>query len=518
MQKLLTIVIIADEEEAHVPTADRVARLFGVVEDSASSDEANEGEESLEEIDFADMGRMREEVEALAANRAVESTLIKTTATTVQAGVEHASVQIEEKATSFFIDTTPSIVHDTPPAIVDAQMAGISRPQTAEPEVPIAQPDLSASQPTEPTFPLFYIDTTPSFPIPTASKPTSTQPVLGAADDEDDEVIVYVAPHPRSGRATAPASKPPTPPPALLPTTSILTGTTETRPLTPPGADTEPEQTEPAHPFANLTFSVLSQTAPRSLNGRKPKPGPRSLRAGRRVGGGKERRKRVSAFGAAALERAEAELSGKDPRQVERRYGSDVEWGDTESDAEPNGEEVVGVEDMLVDEDIDVSAMQGFVKGMSAGGQRWVTMMDVEVEKKIREEEEASDGGAEGSSAESEESEDDEELAKVLEMEEEGMVGEVPESDDEDEDDEEDSDDDDDEDGSPGRNFQARLERLRKQSADRKNTKGKGKARADDDSDDDDFFNPKFTWADGDEDYIATIQVCMLQVHRYYND
>ena len=73
----------------------------------------------------------------------------------------------------------------------------------------------------EESFTGFYIDTNPS-PVHTTSA-RETRPALGEEEDEDEEIIVYVAPHPRAGPITPP------PQPIAVETlfaASILTGTT----------------------------------------------------------------------------------------------------------------------------------------------------------------------------------------------------------------------------------------------------------------------------------------------------
>lgn len=69
----------------------------------------------------------------------------------------------------------------------------------------------------EDKFTGFYIDTNPA-PVVSAGFARNSGEALG--DEDDEEVIVYVAPHPRVGPVILPAEEPP----AELPATSILTG------------------------------------------------------------------------------------------------------------------------------------------------------------------------------------------------------------------------------------------------------------------------------------------------------
>lgn len=130
-------IFIADDERSHVPTADRVARVFsGTAEqdDFEETPEAGE-EERLEEIDFAEIARLQVEVDAAAAAQLETETR------------EDVAV-VEERFTGFYIDTKPSAVSNE-----------IARPS-----------------------------------------PT----VETALGDVEEEIIVYVAPHPRAGPVTPP--------------------------------------------------------------------------------------------------------------------------------------------------------------------------------------------------------------------------------------------------------------------------------------------------------------------------
>ncbi|EMD33822.1 hypothetical protein CERSUDRAFT_160116 [Gelatoporia subvermispora B] len=170
---------------------------------------------------------------------------------------------------------------------------------------------------------------------------------------------------------------------------------------------------------------------------------------------------------------------------------------------------------MDLDADIDFDAMRSFVKGMSAGGSRHVTMDDLaDAERIRREDEEATRGGAgTGQSEESEEEgededdeenseDDDEEVERILGTQERTLIaeddGSVNDTSDEDEEGEEGSSDDDDE--SPRRGFQARLERMRKKA------EGKRPAVEEQDDSSDEAMSVHITWADEDDDFIASLE------------
>jgi hypothetical protein len=149
---------------------------------------------------------------------------------------------VEEKFTGFYIDTNrtprPESVGDaaTPPLdlptpqkllVVDQHAVDLTATQT-EAKILIATLPTTGTPATSQEEPAgFYIDTEPcSTPIDSVqhvSISPTTHPNLpmGSRQLEDDEdIIVYVAPHPRSGKlipAPAPDSAAP-----LLPSTSIL--------------------------------------------------------------------------------------------------------------------------------------------------------------------------------------------------------------------------------------------------------------------------------------------------------
>lgn len=497
---------VGDEEESHVPTAERVARVFsGVSKPPALRDDSDDHDESLEEIDFNDLSAFQQKVDMEAAsmtqlNRAEQ-------------------VDVEEKFTGAFFDTvalkevaipelqddvtqdntaesapaddgttvsmTSSItVHTTTEVVVTAEttppveeptpevqptstestgtltkVRSCSTPMeedivvlsTAVTENVMASPSLQAVDDREPVdtqdkeSSLFFIDTTPT-PTPiVASTSTSLVVPLGAIPEDEDDVIVYEGPHPRSGVAT-PISKPAAPALPLLASS--------------PSPQKIARRPHPAH---SKTKSKLKE---------------------RRQAEWARKRRGSGSFAALGANVAEAQLyEGKDPRQDERRRGdSDVDWGD-ETDNEVD-EIASGVDGMDLDPELelDVEVLKRFANGLD---ENFKTMDDIDDEERIRKEDEE-DGSSE-SESENDDDEDEESVRRAIEEDEAMMLG----------------DSDAEEDLSPNSSFQRRLQRMREVSK----SKRAGKSRqadedADSSDDEDDSFRNK-TWAEEDDDYIA---------------
>jgi hypothetical protein len=513
-----------------VPTAERVARLFtGAVtntieaDDGVNSNDEAEGDE-LEEIDFEDLGRIQAEVDAAAA-----------------AGVfpdaNNISItEVEEQFTGFYIDTKPGGVEasSVQKESLDIEMAigsamSDERRQinaTTGTNTTITSKIETDSLPASDETPLFFIDTTPApvsgiaYPIPPPMSRIQSSTTVPGIPEADDEEIVYVAPHPRHGRSVAPS-------PAIRTTelpvfqslsTSLLTGTSTTlmssvmeEPFVPTEVSAEARVIPPAPAFGSIAFSTItSATPPRRLPQRRVGQKPKSMLASRvrRQAQGRKGRPIFGGMGTAALQREESRLRDQDdPKRDQRRRGdSDLEWGDEDDEDE---EEV----DMEVDMDADVSldAMKSFVRSMGQNGSRHVTMEDLEIEQQIRLE----DAEGEQINGGSDESEDGEaEFDAEFDMEERQLVGEGMDVGLDDSEDDDDDSDDDEEDVSPGRNFQARLDRIRKQAEVRTSKgkgKGKGKARDDDSDNDLDDLDDLLLSGDGlgteEDEYLSTIQV-----------
>ncbi|RDX55233.1 hypothetical protein OH76DRAFT_1372984 [Lentinus brumalis] len=486
---------IDGDEESHVPTADAVFRVFHPL-DEAPEPSGDEGdEEQLEEIDFADIGKIQAQVDAAAKEKPTV-----TERTTVQ-----------QESTSFFVDTTPSnVTHNHTSRIKVERVDGGA---------------------------------------------------LGEATEDDDEVIVYVAPHPRNSKPSPPPTRQPPLSRETLPSTSILTGveigsdvqqptltiemgtlypetprTPHRAPsisLTPTFQVPEAEELPPPPSFETVSFSFAKTTAKQQSRRLHPVGGgtPRSLLKRNR----KARRKSLRGFGAFGAMHEEALLHEEDPRRAEQRRGdSDVNFGtsDEEDDVDALSADMGGME---LDDGVDLAAMKRFVHGMSVQGSRQVTMDDIaDIERMKVEDEEEDTRGPESAEededdqdvkaahvassskvdAEADESDDDsdvetdDEVEEIVRTEERVLIGEAEDEEDDEEDDDDDDDSDSpDEDETPRRGFQARLERLRASSS---KDKGKGKARAEDFSDDD-AMSIEMTWADEDEDYFDHIEELLAE-------
>ncbi|KAL1728077.1 hypothetical protein EV714DRAFT_215934 [Schizophyllum commune] len=463
-----------DAEKSHVPTANRVNQVFHIkdedeeddrhgathgVDDNVDGDE----EEDLEEIDFADIGKFQEQVDAGAI------------AMSSQAAMETTATSAEEHP-MFFVDTTPAPVdtsstpsNEAPVHTAEGHEATADRPAPTEEQVP------------------FFIDTTPSMIDAPTTVPSRIAQLTRELQDED-EVIVYVAPHPRSTRAT-PAPAPPQ-------MTSMLTGTTKTVDAkawasmpAPPAAAVSPPPPEafasvpqPSTPKAGPSFSFTRSSTRQPRHAPAVTPDGRARTRIRERQKNKKRRPKgewgalgFGAFGAMH----EEELWAPDPRYAERRRGdSDLEWG---TDDEDEGQGATGIaEGMEVDADLvaDEGAMRRFVQSMGVEGQRHVTMDDIRDGEILKaEDEEEDERGPESESSDDDEDEEEDlaaDLEAILHQEEVEMMGES-------DDDDEDSDDSDDVDDTPQTSFRKRLERMRA-------AKGKQRASAPevaDDSDDD---------------------------------
>ncbi|CAK5275125.1 unnamed protein product [Mycena citricolor] len=407
--------VVDDEETSHVPTADRVTRIFSGIDIPRFEVDDEDEDDGLQQIDFADLGKFAEQL------------------STAEPHVGPSEMEVvEEKFTGILLNNR--IIQGATATLPDALSL-----QDVIPETVLNDHEGSVDQlPEDP--PLFFVDTAATA-VPDVlqasgtgaldsfhAKPTRTIP------DEDDEIIVYVAPHPR--KSNMQRSLPPTPPartpsPLPLASTSAVTGAvlfaSQVKPKT-------PRRQAPAFTAHGRNKAQLKT---RGLTRRAQK----RARAGRSFG----------LFGARA---EEARLQDEDERWEERRRGdSDLDWGDSdgEGDAEDHG--------MLVDPEIelDVAAMRSFASGMNG---EWKTIEDLAIEQRMQDEDDE-EGGAGNSSddgdagSEGDADSEDGDLDAAMDAEEDLMLGES-------DDPEEDSSEDDDFDQSPRAGFQARLERVRK--------------------------------------------------------
>ena len=404
----------SDEQEAsHVPTADRVFQIFHRSNLNPNSSESPSGA-GLPEIDFMDLGRVMNEIEVFE----VEATSSKNKAgTSIKMAEDSTTAKtVEESFTRDRVDIKSSPVQDSP---------------TLVNHIPVEPPDTH---------------------------------ILGEDVEDDDEIIVYVAPNPRKGiRASSsiPSSSGAVvtiPPLAASEPVSgqVQQGTNDPQP--PTASAGEPTQEHipiPSSPKIPPVFTSESGSNA-TLSGSS-----RSVRRVRRPPGiSNPRVKRHVTFGSFGAIRAEAALREVDPQRDEQRRGdSDVDWGGSTSEG--------SLEDggMLVGHDANVCAMEAFVKGMSIAGSAQVTLDDLEDEARIRaedEDEDKSDGESAHESNGSKGQYDEElELAgetgiMLISDEEDITIKDyLVESEDESTSEEEES---------PKGSFQARLKRLRKQT------------------------------------------------------
>lgn len=205
----------------------------------------------------------------------------------------------------------------------------------------------------------------------------------------------------------------------------------------------------------------------------------------------------------ASLEEAHLHEGEEDSRVGQRRIGdSDLDWGDGSDAVE---ELSTGIGAMDIDADIDVKAMESFVKGMSADGSRHMTMDDIADSEAMKAEDEYEPERG----SESDENSSDEEVEAIVRAEEDILIGEVPaangEEEAEDSDDDEDDEDDDEE--TPRRGFQARLEKIRRNAAGKKKATEADLSSDEEDDDSDAEMSLAEPWAAQDEDYIRHIEV-----------
>lgn len=416
-----------EQEASHAPTADRVYRIFHGGNPDPQPPGPLSDEEELLEIDYADLGKFMSEIEVATAS--------KKTKTTTPAAVTAAI------ATATTLQKDDSLLAVTP---------AVEEP------------------------PGFYIDTKPS-PVQDSSTPTNviavehhSTAILGEVIDEDEEIIVYVAPHPRNSKLasaqtqTSPDAK--TPPPAAVidPVAIPIHQKPYEAPHTPPPPpkldpvlwpETFPKDVvvpapspapAPAPAFKDFSFSHISKS-------------PKATHRVRRIRHSTLRKaERNAKFSLRGAMREEATLRELDPRRAEQRRGdSDVDWGGSTS----GNEEGRG---MLVDQDIGVDVMAAFVRSMGVAGQAQVSTGDLDDEARIRLED--ADEENESASGSDEDPDTELELADglqgILATESEGELasrGSLAE------DEEDDTSEDDEE--TPKRSFQTRLERIRARTA-----------------------------------------------------
>ncbi|KAH9957298.1 hypothetical protein BC827DRAFT_1226041 [Russula dissimulans] len=398
----------AGQGEGSVPTAGRIFRTFHLGDEQPNSHESPSDVEELLEIDFEDLGKVMKEVEGVAA------TSKKVALTSVYKAENKAAIAtVGERFTGVCLDNKPSVVRDSPPLASHVE----------RPEARILGEDM---------------------------------------DEDDDEIIVYVAPHPRNGKL-APNLNHPSSAAVITPPPQADRGPAATYPHRETGVPPHKRNTpSPAEliPEPSLALSHSPSTSTLMFGDvSSPVSGsPGTSRRGRYPPRTSRRRMRQrTTFGLFGAMHAEAALHELDP--LRDGFDPDLDRGGSTSDesAEDGG--------MVVDRDVDVCAMQAFVNTMSTAGMAHVSADDLEDEARIRAEEEEEEKSNVKSGAESDGSsiEDDTESelpgdAHVLKPAGEGELGlgDSPFADE----DESTSD----EGETPKELFQMRLERLRKRT------------------------------------------------------
>ena len=411
----------------------------------------------LEEIDFADMARMRDEIDALARSGSIPAVAPHVT-------------EVEEQFTGFFthLNVTRTIsppnaasVDHSPPVQQVVNIAHTS-PLPASPvtEYAIGPDNHPTSLSTDPpnlvktqNAPTSLVLHSPKN-VPTAICHTDVTTPHGLQDTETDpEAVVYVP---------------------LRPVTS------NPSPAQQDGAPALATSVPAAPGFKSVLFSF----ADRPFAEKQPRHAPKSsLRRKAKAKSTVQRkearsaRKRIECqkigerFAAIMHPEHAHEDQRDDPRWEERRRGdSDLDWGEERTDDEASS----GME-LDPELSIDLQAMKTFVRGMSSG---FVTMDDIADEERIARENEENETTGSSSDDDLNDVVDTEELKLIAEPRdaldcENASNGYDESSGDEGE--------------SPRSSFQARLRRLREQTPWKP-----GRAILDSTSDEDDDF-PNFT-------------------------
>lgn len=545
--------ITIEEPEDHVPTADRVARVFSHSKPPDSSffyspedDIFGSDSEPVVTIDFNSMGKFMDVVSQQKVDRTgvVEpqpepqnEPAQEAIGTSIFSAIQDAlSVSVNKKSSSdskadtFTVDTTMTSTSHSGPAETEVT----STVQTEVAESSSLQPDTNRSTVSS-SPPLFVVDPNPSTAadsgditftaISNSSQPLGTE---GPGSPGDDEIIVYEAPNPRSGRVSPfVASSSST---VEKPSGSSNTAGSANSSFILPTATTA----APSFDEFSFSFGAIAKAAA-SNRQRIQNVTPRARRITKkqrqliRKPGKSKGRGGFGAYGAMLqeihLHDEESDLTS------ERRQGSDIDWGDADSDVDKVSSSLGA---MSIDSNIDQEVYKTFVTGMSTDGMAHTRIDDLEDAEKLRIEDEEDEEG-------SEHSEDDSEFDEAVEVEEALLLAEEKDSQGLDDSDEDVSSD---EDETPQRSFQARLAKVRSRNA-------KGKAReaaqetlggdlltvglqnrlqnlrttdsddddidgdeAVEDSDDDDYeaYGKQLTWADRDEEFIAGMHVRSIYV------
>ncbi|PPQ97928.1 hypothetical protein CVT26_002973 [Gymnopilus dilepis] len=362
-----------DAEQSHVPTADKVFRVFsgGNIPrlESESEDEDDVEKEEIEEVDFNDLDKL------LDASETVKTTTVR------KSIMDGATTVLEEQFTGFYFDPNPSSATGAsrPPdsdadvdnlakmvdetlsatdevsALTDVIMSAPSEERTIAPSSASIPPSTGQGPVIADTHSnLFFVDTQPT-PIPADKAPLPDLQPPALRDDDSDDVIVYVAPHPRKSEVAEhpqvelmPAEGDtshftPYVSQASLPSSVVAQAPASSSADATPAPQAGPSTISqaPAPPPSLSTFSFSFSQTPSKPAARlvvPPVSTPRQAKAWKKKRGvalGSKAKKQgkffKSSFGTFGAMREEALLHGPDPRKAERRRGdSDLDWGDEE--------------------------------------------------------------------------------------------------------------------------------------------------------------------------------------------
>ena len=429
--------------QSHVPTADKVSRVFSTTHPHLFDNSLFEIEEGIEEVNFEDLAVVHE--------RVLDFLPATSTASAIQGEVSTAIIQeltpgpeetpdltlliteatIQTEATTTGVEPPDRLVIE---ATTEAtQLTEFVQDESMVLETTTVEPEPVTTAP-EPS-PLFVIDTDPStsqkqIPIPTydvhprtVSLGESVKVEVEVETDSEDDVIVYNAPNPRIS----------------TPRVGITTLAN-----TSPPDHTPPSTTRQINPLRRGKFvHVVGKNAKRGSSG---------------VVGVKRKRLadngNFATFGAAIAEaslRLQDDREEKDPKEHLRRQGdSDLDWGD-ETDEGKDAPAIATAEGMDLDPDLVGSeatkaAMERFVEGINGNHVTTDDLEDPNVEEYSSSDDEMDDEDEDGS--DSEDVESDEERMLIEES-----LGSQDDTDFSDEDEDE---------PDPRAGFQARLDRLRK--------------------------------------------------------
>ena len=540
---------------------DAIAQGIATLDQDAHRDQ---DQDDIEEVDFADLGAMRAKVDAAELRVISREDTMKEAFTGIYNDIKNTT----QVSSTMDVDHQPHGVRQTaslpaPPQLDDSlalkpsiEISNLSYHESflhtrdaivVEEEVPCssnASPDALVKE-TPPdtlhddTHALFVVDTAPTRPfIGRSASDVILVDRMGHGEtlgDQDEELIVYDAPHPRSGRV----SPVPAIPRVRLPQTSVLTGMSlgtdglrspiREDDATGPVSSGDPTrggiegETGEEHYLSLASLTLGPATSASTSSPVRPPPARANLALRRRkkkVRLHRQKKRGRIGFGALGAMVSEARLREENVRErqrprweTRRKEDSDVDWGteDEDEDGVGRGEDSDAVDAVLdgpggmdIDPDLklDVNAMQGFLKSMSAEGSQFVTMDDIEDEAQMQREDEEGHGGPEGSSdserSDEEEVEMDEKEEEAFNIEEENLIAES-------EGDEELSEDSDDDDElSPTSSFQARLRKVREQS---RSLQPKSPQEVSDDADEDTHQPLPSTRSADDEKFLAYIKV-----------